>query len=202
MRAFLVAAVAGLLLPGCEAPCGPSNCTGCCAASNECVGGMAFGACGGRGASCIACRAHEVCGPGGVCGEPKRDDVVAPQPDASTPPPADAGQQARSVVVTMRYRIVESLGGSCPNYKHEFTSCALAQTMLETKFQTLRLSYAACNISQDTLSSYVIDCTNNCVYDGPYSCTPDGQSYYSYTRPRCVPPEYCESWQCSWLPPS
>lgn len=37
------------------APCGPSNCAGCCAPTGQCVGGDTVAACGKAGRACMAC---------------------------------------------------------------------------------------------------------------------------------------------------
>jgi hypothetical protein len=46
---------------GDPAPCGPSNCDGCCTADGRCEAGTAANACGGNGNACGICTGLEAC---------------------------------------------------------------------------------------------------------------------------------------------
>ena len=69
------------------ATCDQSNCTGCCTADDQCVGGTTNSLCGTGGNQC------EVCGSGDVCRD-QRCTTVEPRPQADggeTPDMPDAG---------------------------------------------------------------------------------------------------------------
>jgi hypothetical protein len=76
-----------LAVASCGAPqkmCGPSNCTGCCDETGECLGGTAVFECGTGGAVCQTCAGNEVCA-AGACARFDGGDY-----DANFPGPRDA----------------------------------------------------------------------------------------------------------------
>jgi hypothetical protein len=87
--ALVLGAVVGfsVAVASCGAPpkmCGPSNCTGCCDETGECLGGTAVFECGTGGAVCQTCAGNEVCA-AGACGRFDGGDY-----DANFPGPRDA----------------------------------------------------------------------------------------------------------------
>ncbi|HEY0880676.1 MAG TPA: hypothetical protein VGD87_04045, partial [Archangium sp.] len=64
---LLVVAVASSGCGTTPVTCGPTNCQGCCTATDQCVTGTALNACGSAGAVCADCTTFGRCGFGGLC---------------------------------------------------------------------------------------------------------------------------------------
>jgi len=45
-------------------PCGPANCTGCCASNGQCIRNVTAQQCGTKGAACVACGGCQICSTG------------------------------------------------------------------------------------------------------------------------------------------
>ena len=71
--------------------CSSGNCSGCCNASGECVGGQSTATCGAGGASCIDCSPTGLVCSGGACS--------APAPEAGPPSTCDPGACAQTLCI-------------------------------------------------------------------------------------------------------
>lgn len=88
---FIIGAAASCGTAGPTVECTPSNCTGCCSDTGDCLAGDAVDACGGQGAACTSCAANQFCG-GGACQQFADGDYDASFPEkAVTTINPDAG---------------------------------------------------------------------------------------------------------------
>lgn len=171
-----------------EPPCGPDTCAGCCE-FGVCVAGTTDETCGPPGSFCQRCLVtgtkciNRVCGGG-----------VSQNPDAGAR--VDSGTAMGELFVTMRYDYVWNGGGTCPDLVRTVKTCSVAKQMTKAKFDALRLDYASCNVTQQSMDGWLVDCSGHCM-PVTRDCGTSG-TYQDYV---CMTPKHAAAGTCFWEPP-
>lgn len=160
------------LLVGCgvqpDYVCAPSNCGGCCQ-ENRCVGVS------------------------GGCGEVDGGSDAGVHVDAGAKDAGGPGEDAGTVVATIRYDYPKKNFTGCNNADYVVAQCEQTRILSRTTFDALvPSSYANCTTTKlgDTAT---IDCTGKCVQN-TFSCSNGG----TYNAIDCAQVPYTLRLGCNW----